>query len=181
MADLARKKRIRAGHKASITKTMAKVDDALAAEPVAVSGLPLLRLTLKENLEVIRTLDSEVIELIEEGEALITEIQQAGEYRESIHSYLLRIEVALGPATPPIGGATAGKTAPSMSTTMKLPRLKLKAFTGDLMQWTPFWESFEAAVHTNTHLTPVETFNYLNSSRGRHSTGSPRRVVPDSC
>ena len=27
----------------------------------------------------------------------------------------------------------------------------------------PFWESFEAAVHTNTHLMPVEKFNYLNS------------------
>ena len=55
------------------------------------------------------------------------------------------------------------KTAPSTSTTVKLPRVKLKAFTGDLTQWTPFWESFEAAVHTNTHLTPVEKFNYLNS------------------
>ena len=27
----------------------------------------------------------------------------------------------------------------------------------------PLWESFEAAVHINTHLTPVEKFNYLNS------------------
>ena len=167
MADLARKKRIRAGHKASVTKTMTKIDAALTAEPVAVSGLPLLKLTLKEKLEVIRTLDSEVIELIEEEEALTTEIQQADEYRESIHSYLLRIEAALVPATPPTSGATGpidvDKTAPSTSTTVKLPRLKLRAFAGDLTQWTPFWESFEAAVHTNSHLTPVEKFNYLNS------------------
>ena len=142
MADLARKKRIRAGHKASVTKTMTKVDAALSAEPVAVSSLPLLKLTLKEKLEVIRTLDSEVLELIEEEGALTTEIQQADEYRESIHSYLLRIEAALGLATPPTGGAAAvDKTAPSTSTTVKLPRLKLKAFTGDLTQWTPFWES----------------------------------------
>ena len=85
MADLARKKRIRAGHKASVTKTMAKVDAALTAEPATLSGLPLLKLTLKEKLEVIRTLDPEVIELIEEEEVLTTEIQQADEYRESIH------------------------------------------------------------------------------------------------
>ena len=50
---------------------MTKVDAVLAAEPVAVSGLPLLQLTLREKLEVIRTLDAEVIELIEEEEALI--------------------------------------------------------------------------------------------------------------
>ena len=167
MADLARKKRIQAGHKASITKTMAKVDAALTAEPVTLSGLPLLKLTPKEKLEVIRTLDSEVIELIEEEEALTAEIQQGDKYRESIHSYLLRIEATLRPATPPAGGAKApadaSKAAPSTSTTVKLPRLKLKAFAGNITQWTPFWESFEAAVHTNSHLTPVEKFNYLNS------------------
>lgn len=114
-------------------------------------------------------MDAEVIELIEEEEALTNEIQQADTYRESIHSYLLRIEAALGTpaATPPIGRATlptAGETvtAPT-STTAKLPRLKLKAFAGDLTQWTLFWQSFEAAVHSNTSLTPVEKFNYLNS------------------
>ena len=146
---------------------MAKVDTALTAEPATMSDLPLLKLTLKEKLKVIRTLDSEVIEQIEEEEVLTTEIQQADKYRESIHSYLLRIEAALRPATPPAGGATApadaSKTVPSTSTTVKLPRLKLKAFAGDVTQWTPFWESFEAAVHTNSHLTPVEKFNYLNS------------------
>ena len=108
-----------------------------------------------------------MIELIEEEEALTTEIQQADEYRESIHSYLLRIEAALRPATPPAGGTTASadtsKTAPSTSTTGKLPRLKLRAFAADLTQWTPFWESSEATVHTNAQLTPVEKFNYLNS------------------
>ena len=52
MADLARKKQIRAGHQASVTKTMTKVNAALTAEPVAVSGLPLLNVTLKEKVEV---------------------------------------------------------------------------------------------------------------------------------
>ena len=122
-----------------------------------------------------------MIELIKEEEALTTEIQQADEYRESIHSYLLKIEAALRLATPPTGGATApvdvSKTAPSTSTTVKLPRLKLKAFAGDLTQWTPFWESFEAAVHTNVHLTPVEKFNYLNSV----VEGPAQEAIADSC
>jgi len=169
MADLARKKRTQAAHKASVMKTTTKVGTALTAEPVDVAGLPLLKLTLNEKLEVIRTLDAEVIELIEEEEALTNEIQQADTYRESIHSYLLRIEAALGTpaATPPTGRATlptAGETATaSTSTIVKLPRLKLKAFAGDLTQWTPFWQSFKATAHSNTSLTPVEKFSYLNS------------------
>ena len=46
---------------------------------------------------------------------------------------------------------------------MKLPKLKLRPFGGELTQWTSFWESFEAAVHTNPDLTAVEKFNYLSS------------------
>ena len=45
---------------------------------------------------------------------------------------------------------------------MKLPKLKLRPFGGELTQWTSFWESFEAAVH-NPDLTSVEKFNYLAS------------------
>ena len=50
MADLTKKRRIRAGHRGSVTRTMNKVDTALAAEPVDVSALPLLKLTLKEKV-----------------------------------------------------------------------------------------------------------------------------------
>ena len=167
MADLAKKRKIRAGHKGSVTRTINKVDTALTAEPVDVAALPLLKLTLKEKVEVIRTLDAEVIELIEDEDALTAEIQQADEYRESIHSYLLRIEAALEKATtatPPTTGATPTAAAATPTTaTVKLPRLKLRAFAGELTQWTPFWESFEVAVHTNASLTPVEKFNYLTS------------------
>ena len=88
MTDLTKKKRIRAGYKASVTKTMTKVDVALSADPVTVSGLPLLRLTMK--LEVIRILNAEVIELVDQEEVLTTEIQQADEYSENMHSYLLQ-------------------------------------------------------------------------------------------
>ena len=53
--------------------------------------------------------------------------------------------------------------AAGSTTTAKLPRLKLRAFSGEVTRWIPFWESFEAAVHTNTGLSPVEKFNYLTS------------------
>ena len=46
---------------------------------------------------------------------------------------------------------------------VKLPKLQLCSFNGDLTKWTAFWESFESAVHNNTGLSNVEKFNYLNS------------------
>ena len=44
---------------------------------------------------------------------------------------------------------------------MKLPKLTLKTFSGDLGEWMPFWDSFSSAVDENTQLALVDKFNYL--------------------
>ena len=172
---LARKKRIRAGHKASTTKTIRQIDDTLASEePPDRERLSLLRLTLSEKLETIKALDSEVIELIEEEEALVNEMEQADDYKEGVFQALIRIDrTTKAPPTSlsrttmsdPIEGA-AGTALPSESRTsnrVRLPKLQLRSFNGDLTKWTSFWESFHSPVHTNDDLSDVEKFNYLNS------------------
>jgi len=42
---------------------------------------------------------------------------------------------------------------------VKLPKLHLRPFSGDLTQWTSFWESFQTAVHNNDDLTDIEKLN----------------------
>ena len=49
------------------------------------------------------------------------------------------------------------------SSRVRLPKLQLRSFGGDLTKWTSFWESFESAVHSNGELSDIEKFNYLNS------------------
>ena len=46
---------------------------------------------------------------------------------------------------------------------VKLPKLSLKKFNGDLTRWTTFWDTFESAVHQNPALTNIDKFSYLNS------------------
>ena len=65
MEILTKKKRIRAGHKASATKTVRHIEEILASDTPNMERLSLLRLTLKENFETIKGLDSEVIDLTE--------------------------------------------------------------------------------------------------------------------
>ena len=44
-----------------------------------------------------------------------------------------------------------------------MSKLSIKRFGGDLTKWTTFWDAFDAAVHSNRHLSNIEKFNYLNS------------------
>ena len=46
---------------------------------------------------------------------------------------------------------------------VKLPKLTLKKFNGDLTKWTTFWDSYESLIHHNSQLSDIHKFIYLNS------------------
>ena len=46
---------------------------------------------------------------------------------------------------------------------VKIPKLTLKRFTGDITAWSTFWETFESSIHQNTSLSNIDKFNYLSS------------------
>ena len=45
----------------------------------------------------------------------------------------------------------------------RLPKLNLSTFSGNPLRWFRFWDSFEAAVHSNTSLGGVQKFTYLKA------------------
>ncbi len=44
---------------------------------------------------------------------------------------------------------------------MKLPKLSIKKFGGDLTKWVTFGDSFHSLIHSNPSLSSVDKFNYL--------------------
>ena len=56
---------------------------------------------------------------------------------------------------------------PSESSTsqvkIKLPKLELPKFRGDITQWQGFWDQFNTSIHENTSLSDIEKFNYLRT------------------
>ena len=80
--ELARKKRVRAGHESSATKTMTRVEEMLSSgESLDPSKLNQLRISLREKLEEIKVLDSEILSLVKDNE-VDDEIAQADLYKE---------------------------------------------------------------------------------------------------
>ncbi|XP_042148820.1 uncharacterized protein LOC121837293 [Ixodes scapularis] len=66
------------------------------------------------------------------------------------------------PARGPSSGDRNGGS--SVTSKIKLPKLKLIQFNGHLKDWQPFWQQFDTAIHQNPELTPSEKFNYLRSA-----------------
>ena len=63
---LTKKKRTRAGHKASATRTVKQIDEIIPTEELDKARLALLQMMLKEKLETIKNLDAEIVDLIDD-------------------------------------------------------------------------------------------------------------------
>ena len=128
--ELARKKRVRGGHRSSTTKMIAKAEETLEAAPArgipALPNLSQLEMSIKEKLNEIRTLDSEILALINEEE-LDEEIAQANLYKERIYSTLITIERASSSLTTAVtaSGVAATDTGGIAPTVGSVPRNKV--------------------------------------------------------
>ena len=165
--ELAKKKRVRGGHKASATKIMHQVTEMVRSDRPDETKLACLRLSLNEKFETIKVLDAEVIDLID-GDGVVDDIERADEFKESVFSSLLSIDRLIKKLK--TSSARRGSEASEMARhtspshpQVKLPKLQLSSFSGDPTQWTSFWDSFQSAIHNNEQLSEIEKFNYLNS------------------
>ncbi len=55
---------------------------------------------------------------------------------------------------------------------VKLPKLEIKPYSGDILGWSQFWDAFESTIHNNTTLTDVERFTYLKTKLEEGSEAS---------
>lgn len=60
------------------------------------------------------------------------------------------------------------------SSGIKLPKLDVPTFDGNLLSWKTFWEQFTVSVHIRSKLTDAEKLAYL---RHAHKDGSAKSVV----
>jgi hypothetical protein len=63
-------------------------------------------------------------------------------------------------AIPTANPAPGVPNTPATTATTKLPQRQMKHFKGDVLEWTQFWESFNAAIHGSS-LTAVQKCDYL--------------------
>ena len=59
--------------------------------------------------------------------------------------------------------ALSSNQASSPNHGSRLPKLNLPTFTGNPLHWCTFWDSFEASVHSNSNLSGVQKFSYLQA------------------
>lgn len=158
--ELAKKKKIRSGHRARMVNRVGEIIAAFEADPTTkldVRGLLQLKHSLDEKLSTLKKLNGEILELVEDRE-LEEEIEQADAYKEKVYAATVDIDkhctpdvVSRSPEATRVSPMPAREPVDS-TTRVRLPKLSIRPFNGDMTTWTTFWDSFESAIDSSTEL-----------------------------
>lgn len=92
-----------------------------------------------------------------ENVSMASEVHLTSTSHGNVGNVVATSETPLTPSTSGISNTY------SLGTQVKLPKLDLRKFDGDISKWPSFWDAFESSVHNNTKLAPIDKLNYLNS------------------
>ncbi|UYV77878.1 hypothetical protein LAZ67_15002653 [Cordylochernes scorpioides] len=167
-----RLKKKRAINRSYLTKTCNKIESGL--DTLIRIDLEELLEQLNESFNELKLVDHEIETLLETDD-LEKELQGVEEYREKYITWRFRANKKIRQSD------FHGENIPNSNsridenemrhyvpscTTVKLPKLMISKFYGNFSDWLTFWNSFDAAIHQNNSLNPIDKFNYLKSHLG---------------
>lgn len=93
---------------------------------------------LEEKVDTLKTLDAEILDHIDDETALAEETEQSDEFKGAVYATIIRAEKCSSPGAvsmPPVSHTTTDPSSSGKSHCVKLPKLTLHPFSGDLTQW----------------------------------------------
>ena len=101
MADLTKLKQVRNGHRLNAKKAVNSIKELWEnLEPRMEGKLIAYKATLTEKLEILQEIDTQVLEKIDDAEAIATETEEASDLHVLMKEAILNVELALKPKQP---------------------------------------------------------------------------------
>ena len=159
--ELSQKQAIREGHEVYVAQMLGDVPTALeGGDEWKIQGL---KMGLWEEYTKLEKIDEEILRIMAKlgGLDLSKEAGSSGKRRMNVHLAIMKLDRVLESLKPgitkPEGPSSGGEV------TVKLPKLKLLTFDGQLSKWQQFWDVYERNIHGNPKLGNINKFSYLCS------------------
>ena len=120
--------------------------------------------SLLEKIEKVKQLDTEIIKLLK-NDAIESELDAILSRSDDLHEILVKIDTCLSSQKQieKLSNMTINSSYSDSSAKIKLPKLEIPKFDGEVTNWQSFWDHFESAIHLNDELSDINKFNYLTS------------------
>ena len=153
-----------------LERSLKAVDEALGAVGEDHDGVPLLEQHREQLADYKKQLtavyeDLVSLDLDDEDELMVLHVNL--EKLQFDCSHHIRKLLSSYTSRPTMASAVDGKG-------VKLPKLDVPTFDGDVLHWTQFWEQFEVSVHSRTNVSDAEKLVYLQQTT---KSGSARGTI----
>ena len=177
MEGLDKLKGSRKAYRSHLTRIYGKLDELDLTQPATeettnsiisyvdqlqckAESLQQLDTKIQSMIEVAGDLERDVYESIEIQDTLIEKMTRLKRYLEKANA---TVTTPLTPLIPEDDTRRSRDTTTRPAPASRLPKLDLPRYSGNPLEWQTFWDSFKAAVHSNSNLTGVEKLNYLHA------------------
>jgi hypothetical protein len=126
---------------------------------VTIQAITVIIQKLERYKSDLKSLNEEILQKLSDDAEIGDEIQKSVDFDEQIIDIIAELSALSSQGSVPVVNTV--QTSQCAKGNVLLPKLDLKSFDGNSLNWTEFWDAFEAAVHNNSRLKAVEKFNYL--------------------
>ena len=120
--------------------------------------LEALLLEIEESKMVVSSYDQELMKVLEDEIEINEDVAESAIERRKAQVVVMKIKKCLTKQNEEVSEI---RTRKAEVTSIKLPKIQLKKFSGDPVEWKGFFDTFEAAVDKHEGLSEVEKFSYM--------------------
>lgn len=164
--ELKRIKKKRGVVRTATTKLTQKIDAELEKDELSFERLEELLDQVRDKEMILRECDKDIEAETEEGE-LEAEMESVMMYMDAISVRKTRLKRALRTEDEDRRSRHSEhepEAAPRpRGNTVKLPKLVIQKFSGEICEWQGFWSQYKTTIHDQEHLSKTDKFSYLKS------------------
>ncbi|GFV23920.1 DUF1758 domain-containing protein [Trichonephila clavipes] len=168
---LSKLKRKRGTLRGVVTKQISKLESDILIPDIAVEDLEESFQLLTERGEELKLIDFQIESLIE-IDGIEAEFDIVEEYREKIMRTRFKVKLIQEIKESSTDNSwhnfnvSLNSSSLNEKERIKLPKLIIPKFYGEISDWLYFWNSFISAIHENDYVCKIDKFNYLRSFWG---------------
>ncbi|GFQ73131.1 integrase catalytic domain-containing protein [Trichonephila clavata] len=176
--ELKKLKRKRGCLRGAVTKQITKIESDILKPDITVEDLEESIELLTEGGEELKLIDSQIESLIQVDQIEV-EFESIEEYKEKITRTRFKTRKLIQKISKGSNvnnswqdsNISLNSTSPDETQTkekerIKLPKLTIPKFYGEISEWLNFWNAFKSAIHENDNVCKIDKFNYLRSFLG---------------
>ena len=129
--------------------------------------LTLAKLSLQDRINKVKQQDEEIRKILKTDD-MENELEEILIWEEKLQIFIARIEHCL--CKPKIhvdrNSLRSSNSSPlpiNESVKVKLPKLEISKFNGDVINWQGFWDQFCSAIHENNSISDMDKFSNLKT------------------